>query len=199
MDYTYNKNHQLIGVTGYAPDGSVFGKLLVRNYDKKGNVIESYREMIAGGESTIRDRKTMKYDKKGRKIELTQYRREIPWSFINTSMIKEGNRIEESHAGADGVVYERLVQTYDEDGNKIQELIYRGEDGYDNKMTFEYDDHRNLIREVQLIGSGEVIQTISYDYTYDNTGNWVKKVRLLDGDGMQKIERSYEYDQCQLF
>lgn len=243
MDYTY-ENNQLTGITGYTPDGSVFGNLIVRNYDKKGNVIESYKEMIVGEEKTIRDRKTWEYDNKGRKIDHTRYRegdpviiyqyeydqegnmtkeiRKLPDGTIDYETVnvyeagnhiekngyfnsqlndkwifqydEEGNRIKEGHAGADGVIYERFVYTYDESGNKIQELRYRGEGDYDNKITFEYDDQGNLIEEVQMIGSEEVIQTISYDYTYDNKGNWVKKIRLLDGDGMQKIERSYEYD-----
>ncbi len=242
MDYTYKKN-QLIGITGYTPDGSVFGNLIVQNYDKMGNVIESYREMIDGEEKTIRDRKTWEYDKKGRKIKHTRYRegdpliiyqyehdqegnmtKEIamlPDGTIDSETVnvyeagnhieqngyfngklnykwlykydEKGNRIEFGHTGADGVVYKKTVYTYDENGNKIQELEYRDGVG-GTKTTFEYDDHRNLIREVQLTGSGEVIQTISYDYTYDDTGNWVKKIRLLDGEGMQKIERSYEYD-----
>ena len=81
--------------------------------------------------------------------------------------------------------------TYDPDGRVHERVTHMGPIG-ENRITFDYDDHANVVRQVsediqremQLHEDGhmEVVKENSHrhetrlDYVYDSHGNWTEKV-----------------------
>ena len=77
--------------------------------------------------------------------------------------------------GSHGELEARFEYTYDNYGNKTSEDKYNSEDDLIDTIKYEYDENKNLIREV-----GENSSTI--EYIYDDTGNMIETCYNVGSD-----------------
>lgn len=61
------------------------------------------------------------------------------------------------------------------------------------RLGFDYDSHGNIINQHGVDENGEPFRVDTYEYEYDNRGNWVRRVYRLDGKPYYMMERVIEY------
>lgn len=149
--YSYDLKNNLIGESSFSPDGSQeyrYGYV----YDDRDNLVEavSYAE-----DDTVVSRYVASYDSRNNLVESMKYDKEGILGFRHTAaydsaghLIRENNTL----ANVGKVVYEA---SYDGEGNLIEET-HLGEDGLggsglDYKYSYCYDDRGNCTQETYQV------------------------------------------------
>ena len=125
-------------------------------YNDKGNVIENEQYFLDNG--SVQGKSLYKYDNYGNMIEDDSY------SENTTEGINRSNLITKN------------VYKYDTVGNLIEnDLYYPDDQKIITKITYNYDDKRNLIIESISSLNGLLEKQSNYKYeNFDNEGNWLK-------------------------
>ena len=211
----YSKNGKVIENSRYENDGSLYqkskneldenGKLIkgVRYnskgeikekwnyiYDKNGNLTEvKYYDI----EEDLTDIQLNVYDNKGNKIEMlrTNLKRNTVWK--NTYVYNgHKEKIEQFRYKPDGSLKDRRTYKYNKKGNEIEQNLYKS-DGSIIKFVSEYDKMNNLIVQNWFDEQGEQFDQTSFEYVYDENGNWITKSRSSNGVLSMIWERKIEY------
>ena len=61
------------------------------------------------------------------------------------------------------------------------------------KQTYKYDDEGNQVEFISYYSDGSINSKYTFEYQYDKTSNYTKKVRLKDGVAISVLEREFEY------
>jgi len=162
-NYLYDDNGNMIEVTYYDND-SVFTGKQVNKYDKNNNLTEYYYQNSKG---KVTNRDTYKYFKNGK--------------------IKEEHRYK-----SDGTLRDRRTYEYDDNGNEIIDKAYKA-DGSIMIYKSEYDKMNNIIENYWINEKGEQTHQTSFEYVYDENGNWITKRRSSNGVLGMIWERKIEY------
>lgn len=56
-----------------------------------------------------------------------------------------------------------------------------------------YDEYGNELKNVSTYLPDNIITTLTYTYTYDKQGNWLRKISAENGHEFDVIERSIVY------
>jgi hypothetical protein len=162
-NYLYDDNGNMIEVTYYDND-SVFTGKQVNKYDKNNNLTEYYYQNSKG---KVTNRDTYKHFKNGK--------------------IKEEHRYK-----SDGTLRDRRTYEYDDNGNEIIDKAYKA-DGSIMIYKSEYDKMNNIIENYWINEKGEQTHQTSFEYVYDENGNWITKRRSSNGVLGMIWERKIEY------
>ena len=178
-NYSYDLAGNKIEEGVYFASGHLDHKTSYR-YDATGRCIE---RAVYGSNGALRARFTTTYDAndaKGHKAEEATYK-----PFLAEDLLKEkkrydsaGNVIEElSYHGGDPLT--RTVIKYDARGNEVERTFYNllyPKPKEKLRWTSSYDQHDNLT-EWKQYEDGQLVESESYEYEYDNHGNWIKRLR----------------------
>ena len=96
------------------------------------------------------------------------------------------NNLIQNIYGFDGI-YENIFYKYDNEGNKIEEVIYDENDSLIKKYIYDYDSQGNLKKEFEYDSQGLKSKKT---YEYDSQGNLIKKKFYLPNG---KLDRKYIY------
>ena len=168
-------------------------KNCLTNYDAKGNKIkESYYNQngsIGNTYSKDVDKRTFKYDSKGKIIEEVVYSGDGPRISVKNIYVydEKGNKIETNLYWGDGRFNQKIKFNYDEKGRNIETLWASNQ-----KKTCKYDDKGNMI-ETMTNANGSF--SYKYKYKYDTKGNYIELVEC-NVDGSIIIKHTYKYDSC---
>jgi len=86
-----------------------------------------------------------------------------------------------------------IKNTYDELGNLIEENWYTYYGKLTQKVTLKYDENGNVIERKVYDSDGKLFEDFSFKYTYDEHGNWTKRIDYLNEFPEYILEREYEY------
>jgi hypothetical protein len=189
--YSYDENSYLIEINRYHSDGALTtkftykyddnknpiemcnfnskGKMYVKKsakYDDKGNLIEYIYGLPDGSFGPLSEKLFFKYNEDGYKIQEDRY---IPLSHENG-----------------GGLYTDLLK-YDNKGNLIEKKHYR-HGNLTLQDFFKYDENNNIIQTFRLNDYKK-----TYDYVYDDKGNWIKRIEYVNGIPKYILVRELEY------
>lgn len=148
----------------------------IDNRDEKGNKIETN---LYDADNNLINRQTYKCDDNGNEIEHNEYNSK------NILVLKhiykyngEGNQIESSAYTPVGNFENKNINKYDDKGNRIETNSYNAEGIIGSKGTWKYDEKNNPIEENWYNEQGILNSRYSYNYVYDQKGNWLKKMEF---------------------
>lgn len=135
-----------------------------------------------------------KYDEKGNRTEHTVY---LPDS---TQFMKftyqyddKGNRTEISEYNASACLVWNATFKYDEKSKLIENYYYKPDASNFVKIDFTYDEKGNISEEKRYTSIGTKTDIWRFTYKLDNKGNWVEKIKLVNGKEVKKFVRAIEY------
>lgn len=100
---------------------------------------------------------------------------------------QKGNRIE--HTAYDI----KYSYQYNDKGQVIEENIHDEMDKISTKTIIKYDKKGNFIKKTAHYLDVSTKENYTYQYTYDQKGNWVKRIEYKDKNPIQITERVIEY------
>jgi YD repeat-containing protein len=188
---TYDENERLIRNESFHDDYSERTRTNYK-YDEQGKLIEEvhYARILKKTTGLILNhKKTFSYDENGNLIE-ENFSNGNPY-FDQKKTYKfddNANLTNQLDLDADGQLKDKSMYKYDEHGNKT-EFTYRDVGGAITTFLYKYDANGNLIEEGT---KGSSIKT-SYEYDYDNQGNWIKKIQFSSKNAECIVIRVIEY------
>lgn len=180
----------------------IFGELVYqlreiyeREYNREGNLISEYSY---DSEKRLRRKNVYEYDETGNQIGASAY--DSGGNLLERGIYKydsEGNRIEENRYESSGMLKEKLVSTYDDYGNMLQTNYYRSNGEWYYVRTYEYDQRRNMIKEVSRLLEDDSDYGMVRVYAYDDDGNMVEEAMysLIGVEEHLASRLVYEYDE----
>lgn len=183
------KGNSIEKVSYYAPD-SIEEKRVFKT-DKYGNIVRAYVYKPDGRLYDIISSKYT-YDKQGNTLS------EVQTDYLDRLIAKikykydsKGNCVEEIWCDpCDSCCNDIYISTYDDNGNCIETVNHTP--GENHKTIFTYDKNDNVIEKIWYIGNDTIGQKFTYQYIYDEKGNWVQKI-VTEYEKTIIVERTYEY------
>ncbi len=211
----YNEKGFLVKYQKYETDGSLYeNTILIKNENDK-----LLKRITQDSKGKLKKYLTTKLDDKDNIIEYNTYNNQDELvniqikeydsngnniSFINKSI--KSNRtfktlykyntfremIKETDYKPDSSIKDIRTYKYDKKGNEIEQHLNRP-DGSFTKFVSEYDQFNNLILHNWFDKNGNQKHQTSFEYVYDNNGNWLTKKRYSNGELRYVWEREIEY------
>lgn len=211
----YDKNEKPIEFGQYETDGSLYEKTIYERNEKgdaqKGtkksssDEIKSYWTYEYDSNENMIEVKTYdtgniltniqsnKYDENGNNIEMISKRPESEngWKYVY-NYTSDKKKIEQFRYKPDGSLKDRRTYSYNKDGNENMQFKFNP-DGSFMKFMSEYDKMDNLIVQNWFNEQNEQTHQTSFEYVYDQNGNWITKKRSSNGELSMVWERQIEY------
>ena len=211
----FDKNEKVIENGQYERDGSLYEKTIYkRNEDgvaqkamkkNSSDELKSYwtyeydsnDNMIAvktyDSENNLTNIQSNKYDENGNNIEmlLKSPGSENGWKYVYKYNF-DNKKIEQLRYKPDGSLKDRRTYSYDKDGNENLQFKFNP-DGSFMKFVSEYDKMDNLTVQNWFNEQDEQTHQTSFEYVYDENGNWISKRRSSNGELGMVWERQIEY------
>lgn len=212
----YDKNEKIIENGQYNPDnGSLYEKTIYER-NENGDAIKAMKKKSS---DDIKSYWTYEYDSNNNQIEVKTYNSENKLTRIQSNEYDEnGNNIEmllkspESESGwkyiykynfankkieqfrykPDGSLKDRRTYNYDKKGNEFEQFKFNPDGSY-TKFASEYDEMDNLTIQNWFDENGKQTHQTSFEYVYDENGNWITKKRSSNGVLSMVWERQIEY------
>lgn len=195
----YDNNQNIIeeNIYNYLPNGNLDGQYTSKfynKYDDKGNIVE---QCGCNSDNNLNKNTSYMYDDKRNLIEKNWYEtddglgRKDTWKYDG-----KGNVIENIWYKSNGSIVKKWIYKYDDKKNIIEEIIYNSNSNSDYTLYYKYDDKGNEI-EVNTYSLDEDLRTKhtcqSYNYNYDETGNWTKRTEFENAITIEITAREIEY------
>lgn len=171
-----------------------YDSTLVRRYesrfDRKGNLIESIRY---NGKDSITHKYFNKYDSKGNLIESFTYNSTDSLLRKTISIYDENNNLMDVNSFIAPKKHSITKFKYNNNSKQSEKHIYNSDNLLETKTLYEYNNMGHW-KEVRIYNSNdELIENNSFDYEYDEKGNWVKKIEFKNNIATRIIERQILY------
>jgi hypothetical protein len=88
---------------------------------------------------------------------------------------------------------QRLLFKYDSLNNKIETIVLNGSLMIESKILTRYDSRGNITELISYGIKGNVKERIMHRYEYDQEGNWIKDITLVNKKPTSVIIRKIEY------
>ena len=186
----YNEKGRCMKENFYTTD-STFDGGYTFNDDENGNIIE-WNKLDSNGTSTGRE--TYKFDNLNNEIEWCKYNSKNVLHDRNSYKYdSNGNKIEEWDSTFYGSLTSVFTYKFDINGNKVEKNHFLSNGNTSGKETYDYDSKGNLIQHNFFNKDGSLRYNTSYNYIYDEKGNWVKKTETDNGKQGNISKREIEY------
>lgn len=208
----YDRSGRLIKSGDYDSNGS-FANENTYKYDANNRIIES-KGFYYGSLTGIA---LNEYNNKGI-IDKTVYQNEDGelLATINYRYDKADKTLHGSLQAEDGKSFDRLTKRVDDAGNIVAIVMYDewGNEEermeytyminglisetvyieYDDKEVngYSYDENANLKEMIVTYSDGDEV-VITYEYKFDENGNWIQRLEYFDGVLRMLTEREYKY------
>lgn len=211
----YDKNEKPIEFSQYETDGSLYEKTIYKRNEKgdaqkatkknSSDEIKSYwtyeydsnENMIEvktyDAENNLTNIQSNKYDENGNNIEMILKRPESEsgWKYVY-NYTSDKKKVEQFRYKPDGSLRDRRTYSYNKDGNENMQFKFNP-DGSFMKFVSEYDEMDNMTVQNWFNEKGEQTHQTSFEYVYDENGNWISKRRSSNGELGMVWERQIEY------
>lgn len=135
----------------------------------------------------------LEYDQSGNVIKEVSYNiHGNPYRQFTYEYDEDGNKIKAYDH--ESILYHKQVFKYDDQGNEVEQANLDENGNITNKRTSSYDAQGNLIEVNHYHADERLDFRVSYQYEYDEQGNWTKKTKSYSTDTPTIIlERIYQY------
>jgi hypothetical protein len=145
-------------------------------YDVKGNSISSSRKRFDPNDPEDRLRRypfgnTPSFKQKANIAPDGTLKNTYIYSYNNLS-----RQSERMIRRPDGSVEQRDVYSFDLEGRLAEQTTYDSDLQIFSRTTYTYDEKGNEVEQTNYWREGSSTSVISFEYEFDNTGNWVKKI-----------------------
>ena len=185
--YSYDSNGRKAAQS--MRQGNIHGETTY-SYDQAGRQVEALEQI--GEQTLVARRYTASYDAQGRQIEAgySEGGRELKARYRYSYA---GDRLSElATLNNDGIVFHRVVYSYDERGRMIGESAYRPDGKLYKQSLFSYEGGRKKEEMSNFNEDGSL--NLSSVEIYDSRDNLVEAGALDQVDKCCKTVRTYEYD-----
>ena len=190
--FKYDANGNRVELANYKADGKV-NSTIRSTYDAKGNLL---KEETLLSDGTVNLVSTIKTDAKGNKIE-QQDTRPMGNVIFNYKYYykydEKGQQIERIAYRGNGTFLFKYAFIYDDNGNKTEWTQTASDSTIIGKVIYKYDEKNNLLEEIHYDKSGGVKETYTYKYDLDKKSNWTRQKKMQDGKLIEIKERDIEY------
>lgn len=194
--YKYDGKN-LIEEINYDSDGSVIFRSAYK-YDKSGNLIEKNEYNSKGG---LSDTSTYAYDDKDNMTKKGgTSSNACRWTY---SYDKDGNMFEKFRYDCDDRLREKftysknVIERIQTDYEMNQHRLPDDEVRERTKEIITTNDNGNIIERKEYTFEGRFIcyltRTTTYEYKYDEKGNWIERIQSENDTPQYITEREYEY------
>lgn len=174
--YEYDTDGNLSVKKGFSFDSLYYRETFA--YDRKNREIERvYYDMDGVAAETIRS----EYLDNVIKSQILSIEEFADTLEIYAVLDGDGNRTDEQLKTSKGEVLKRDAKVFDQKGRMIELINYdRAKVPY-QKSTCRYDEHGNEAEFVIYnIENNEIIATYKYHYIYDESGNWIEQISMMN-------------------
>ncbi len=186
-EYKYDPQGKLISETVYNSDNKVFNSGLFK-YDSATKEESRYDE-----NKTLFSKFFYHYDTNGNLTEELRHGADgVVKTKNNYTYDANGNKTEDQGFNADGTFVFKNTFTNDSKGLPVEIRAYTDEQTFGKKLC-KYDDHQNLVEELEYRTSGDLVQKTTFSYKYDPQGNWTEKIKFVNNVPTFLTERAIEY------
>ena len=188
-EYKYNDKKQLTAEVSFDAEGGLSDKV-VYTYDKNNRPTQAIAfnntDNITG--STL-------YEYKNDTIVASSYNAR---GNLKTKVVqkvnKDGFPVETKIYGEDNVMVNHRKERHDKEGRLETLIVLHPENGATvMNVRLKYDKQGNIIKKEGTDENGEDFLPTRYEYTFDNTGNWVSKIEYIGDKPTFITERQIEY------
>jgi hypothetical protein len=187
--YDYGSDGKLSTKRSINPDGRLSYRYVLK-YDGNGNRVSEQSFNAKGKPDTD---SVYSFNEKGKVTghEFTFYGTVIK-SFFKRSYTYDssGYLAEMTAINSNGEIINRVVYSYDKDGNKTGESIFTTTGNTESIITF---NNGNIISEIFKAKDNHLIYEKTYKYEYDGKKNWVQRIDYKNNIPEYIIEREIEY------
>lgn len=201
--YRYNDKGQLVEIgESHIENGKLKDLVPTQKtdfwYDKRGRVIDKATYSFQGG--LIQDIKKT-FDSTGYRIETYSYMgpKMLTGSVVK-SFFKATNTLQEDRYNADGELTEYTISHLDSAGHVMDDgtfqINYHNDNNKNDTVMVHHlvkDDHYNVVEDDHFGNDGKIISHKSFQYNYDDVGNWTKKIIFDNNKPVKIIEREIGY------
>lgn len=144
-------------------------------YDNKGSVTEAYDSTWGRSRPMGAHLNTVKnsYDSLGQLSKQQWYANDSLFQIRTYRYDIMGNETEHREATSKGKLIARTLNTFDNQGHKIEQIYFAPNEIHHYKT--EFNDHGDPKRIVNLKPSGAIRTQIKYKYKYDKYHNWIER------------------------
>jgi hypothetical protein len=189
-DYTYTPNGNLLVEQNYDAEGG-FSDKKQYFYDDKGRVNDILMFNNAGGS---RGSKIIRYDDKNSEVTISTYNFSGMLTYKEVQKL-DGNGFptETKIYNGDDVLVNHRIDKFDKNGLRKQMTAFLPDGSVYVKLSFTYDKNHNLLLQEGVDGNNEAFLPERYEYAFDNSGNWTKRIHYTGDTPKFVLERQIEY------
>jgi hypothetical protein len=162
-------------------------------YDANGVLI---KEETLLNDGTVNLVSTIKTDAKGNTIE-QQDTRPMGNVIFNYKYYykydEKGQQIERVAYRGNGTFLFKYTFKYDDNGNKTEWIQIASDSSVVGKVIYKYNEKNSLAEEIHYGKEGNITETYTYKYDFDRKGNWTRQKKMQDGKLVEIKERDIEY------
>lgn len=93
--------------------------------------------------------------------------------------------------GGKSVDIKRHYQEYDQHGNLVDEIDYDSDGKVQEELKYEYNSQNQKVKEIHFTPDGKIDEMTTYEY--DEKGNRISKI-VTEGNGKLKSKKKYFYE-----
>ena len=209
-NYIYDDNSRLIEVKNYNEYGRSSGQKFT--YDEKGRKKKSFRYspytwVEINRTTTVQERDSIGiynlnheyfYDDNNKITETHNYSEDED----DSNKVKLTGKLRNTYSNGllekiesirtDGEVGHTVLYKYDKFKRKIKESRFSSKYPQNNIYSdYTYDDQGNIIKLIYT--ENNTATKVEFKYTFDKKNNWVKQIKLVDGQELFVWSRKIEY------
>ena len=190
--FKYDANGNMIELSFYTAADKV-NSTIRSTYDSTGKLIKEETILGNGNVDLV---SAIKTDAKGNKIEQQDVRPMGNIIFNYKYYYKydeKGQLIERIAYRGNGTFLFKYIFKYDDNGNKA-EWIQQGQDSsVVGRVIYKYNEKNNLAEQTEYHGDGSVKAIYTYSYEFDKKNNWTRRKKMQDGKVIEIKERDIKY------
>jgi YD repeat-containing protein len=189
--YSYSGTGILLSETSdwYDSEGTLDRTWMFR-YDPDGNVVE--KKLTHAGRP-FSCRWTYSYDVYGNLTEETFYdsydriarKNEMTWD-------KKGHKLSERSSGRLVDPGLKVLYEYDGEGRLLETVRFDLEDRQLSRESNRYNYRGDLLETAMYNPDGSLVSSTRYDYSYDERGNWIERMKLVTNNAAESYDRPTE-------
>lgn len=176
-EVNFNIQGDIILEVSYNSNGSIYSKTQYV-FNTKG---VKFGANTYNAENKLDGMELLTYDENNNLIDYSILNADssLYWRYKN-KFDRDGNKIESMHYNSEGMALTKELYKFDSNGHRIEWTTYAPNGDYQSQTNYINDKNGNVVEVTMdfpaLENSFGNIAPTYFNYTYDKTGNWIKKI-----------------------